>query len=536
MAALMNSETSNKGKNENVAIINARDAQKVRKIFQENKIFDNSRRLKKISEGRIAIPLKDSIDLDPVIEHLCKIGITIETDILKLPLSKTALSRTPYDVMVGTICGLMGDISTLVKDIPTHWERHGDLVVFPVNTFTHPTWQSWGPRLWQAVATSLRCSRLAQKGTISSNGYRSPQVVLLLGESGWVEHVDNGIRYTYDLTKCMFSAGNITEKMRVAGFNCAGETVVDLYAGIGYFTLPYLVHAKAAHVHACEWNPDAVEALQKSLVLNRVCDKCTVYQGDNRETCPKNIADRVNLGLIPSSEEGWPVACRALKSSGGFLHIHSNVTSKHSNNPDCSGNQGDSIVKSDSSKCFKGKNKEYFGNFGDTDSKAVSLTSLEFSNNHVKSDSSECLNSSGNLGGISDIEEAMYHRNVCDNETMLSNDVGNILSNENACTNQDNTKEIILHSENFCEDLASLKRTCSRNIKNNQFSANEISRRDWRFWAEDVAQKISRLCTEVRDDKYLWTVDIQHIEHVKSYAPHINHLVLDLECRPTKCE
>ena len=29
----------------------------------------------------------------------------------------------------------------------------------------------------------------------------------------------------------MFSAGNITEKLRVASFNCSGETVVDLYAG-----------------------------------------------------------------------------------------------------------------------------------------------------------------------------------------------------------------------------------------------------------------------------------------------------------------
>lgn len=35
----------------------------------------------------------------------------------------------------------------------------------------------------------------------------------------------------------------------------------------------------------------------------------------------------VNLGLIPSSEDSWPVACRLLKrTTGGLLHIH-NVTS-----------------------------------------------------------------------------------------------------------------------------------------------------------------------------------------------------------------
>lgn len=51
--------------------------------------------------------------------------------------------------------------------------------------------------------------------------------------------------------------------------------------GIGYFTLPYLVHAKAAHVHACEWNPYAVKALQRNLQINGVSDRCTIHQGDN---------------------------------------------------------------------------------------------------------------------------------------------------------------------------------------------------------------------------------------------------------------
>lgn len=46
-------------------------------------------------------------------------------------------------------------------------------------------------------------------------------------------------RYEFDVTKCMFSAGNITEKLRVSKFDCRGETVVDLYAGeiIGFFSL-----------------------------------------------------------------------------------------------------------------------------------------------------------------------------------------------------------------------------------------------------------------------------------------------------------
>ena len=66
----------------------------------------------------------------------------------------------------------------------------------------------------------------------------------------------------------MFSAGNGTEKKRVAQMNSRGMVIVDLYAGIGYFTLPYLVHGLAKFVHACEWNPDAVAALRRNLAEN----------------------------------------------------------------------------------------------------------------------------------------------------------------------------------------------------------------------------------------------------------------------------
>lgn len=136
-------------------------------------------------------------------------------------------------------------------------------------------------------------------------------------------------RYQWDVTKCMFSIGNITEKLRIANFDCSNEIVVDLFAGIGYFVLPYLIHAKAKHVHACEMNPASVEALKGNLKSNKVEDRCTIYFGDNRTTAPTNVADRVNLGLIPSSELSWETACRALKDeTGGILHVHANIDSK----------------------------------------------------------------------------------------------------------------------------------------------------------------------------------------------------------------
>lgn len=80
--------------------------------------------------------------------------------------------------------------------------------------------------------------------------------------------------------------GNITEKIRMSKLSCRGETVVDLFAGIGYFTLPLLKHADAACVHTCDWNEHAVEALKAGAKRNSVEDRCHVHFGDNREVSP----------------------------------------------------------------------------------------------------------------------------------------------------------------------------------------------------------------------------------------------------------
>ncbi len=97
----------------------------------------------------------------------------------------------------------------------------------------------------------LRAIRLQQDG--AAHGFvvvcRDSQAELLLGEDGWVEHKESGVTFCLDATKCMFSSGNVTERTRMGRLKAAaGETVVDLFAGIGYYTLPLLAKAGAAKV------------------------------------------------------------------------------------------------------------------------------------------------------------------------------------------------------------------------------------------------------------------------------------------------
>ena len=223
-----------------------------------------------------------------------------------------------------------GDLS-LLNSLPKKWEKHGDLIVLPTNSFEE--WVDYfGPELWTIVAKSLGGQRLAIKGEISGPE-RRPNTKLLLGESSWVTHREHGINYSFDVTKSMFSAGNLHERGRIGDFDCSGETILDLYAGIGYYTLPLLVRGGAKHVHSCEWSEDAIHALKYNLKANNVAERCTVHAGDNRLAVIDSgsaaevlgSCDRVMLGLLPSSENGWALALAALKPEGGWLHLHGNA-------------------------------------------------------------------------------------------------------------------------------------------------------------------------------------------------------------------
>ncbi|XP_029917683.1 tRNA wybutosine-synthesizing protein 2 homolog [Myripristis murdjan] len=391
-------------------------AQQFRKRLQSRGALDLRFRLQRDSDGTVLLPVSPSclsqVDLQTLRRSVASESVCEIVWSQALQQSKRERGRTSGNKLVRILQELLeshGERWTedLNEDVPHSCQRHGDLVLLGDACFSLPVWKKTGQELWSAVARGLGAERLAKMSRISRDGFRSPVVTMLLGEHSWVTHVDNGVRYEFDVTKSMFSAGNITEKLRVAKFDCRGETVVDLYAGIGYFTLPYLVHAGASHVHACEWNPDAVDALRKNLQGNGVSDRCTVHQGDNRQLPLSDLADRVNLGLIPSSEEGWPVACRLLKkTTGGILHIHQNVTSP--------------------------------------------------------------LPSTAVIPAVDDAA--------------------------------------------------------------NRAPGKKTDRGVWQAWADDTASRIASLLKDIGGAP--WKTNIQHIEHVKSYAPHVHHVVLDLECRP----
>ena len=149
---------------------------------------------------------------------------------------------------------------------------------------------------------------------------RRPDCEVLAGTVGEVCHRENGYRYFLDPTKVMFAQGNLPEKRRMAlltGQAGGTERVADMFAGIGYFSIP--MAGAGAVVHAMEINPAAFGYLEKNLAENGLEGRVTASCGDCRDLL-SGTYDRIVMGHFDAIRF-LPDALSHVKP-GSVIHLH----------------------------------------------------------------------------------------------------------------------------------------------------------------------------------------------------------------------
>jgi len=148
---------------------------------------------------------------------------------------------------------------------------------------------------------------------------REPDVTVVAGDGDTeTVHTEHGTRYALDLADVMFSPGNKAERKRMGDAIAPDERVFDMFAGIGYFTLP--MARAGARVTATEINPTSFRYLLENAKLNDVHDRVDLYRADCRDVAGGVSADRVVMGYYDAHE--YLDAALAALEPGGILHMH----------------------------------------------------------------------------------------------------------------------------------------------------------------------------------------------------------------------
>ena len=140
-------------------------------------------------------------------------------------------------------------------------------------------------------------------------------------------HKENGCRYRLDLEKVYFNPRLAGERARVAAqvarsVNAEVE-VLDMFAGVGAFSIQVAKRAPQSHVTAIDINPDAIRYLRENTRLNRVSN-IDAIGGDIREVYGnfRDKADRIIMNLPKSAYLFLREALSMLKPQGGIIHFY----------------------------------------------------------------------------------------------------------------------------------------------------------------------------------------------------------------------
>lgn len=215
---------------------------------------------------------------------------------------------------------LLRDLGPHVAEaLPDGYQRLGRVLVVRLPESLRPHFAQVGEayRAELGVATVVR-----RRGPVSGE-WRAPDLEVISGAGTETEVTSEGVRYRFDAARVMFSEGNRSERSREGRLVGPGETVADLFAGIGYFTIPAALPGRASVVHAVEQNPESHRYLRENLRLNHVEGRVRAYLGDCRTVdLPLGTFDRVLLGLLPSALPYVPRAVSLVRPEGGWLHVH----------------------------------------------------------------------------------------------------------------------------------------------------------------------------------------------------------------------
>jgi tRNA (guanine37-N1)-methyltransferase len=212
----------------------------------------------------------------------------------------------------------------LLASLPRAIDLVGDMAIIEVP----PELDAHKSIIGEAVLKAHKNVRtvLAKAGAVSGT-YRLREFSIIAGEPKTETiHKEYGCQYYVDLAKAYFSPRLSYEHNRVASLVKEGETVIDLFAGVGPFSILISKTHENVKVYAVDVNPHAVEFLKKNVRLNRVEGKVYPILGDAKQIVEQRlsgVADRVVMNLPEKAVEFVDAASEAIKPTGGIVHFYS---------------------------------------------------------------------------------------------------------------------------------------------------------------------------------------------------------------------
>jgi tRNA (guanine37-N1)-methyltransferase len=190
---------------------------------------------------------------------------------------------------------IIGDIAVI--RVPASLEKHSQIVaeaIMEIHKHVKSVWKQTTP---------------------VSGDFRLRGLKLVAGEERTeTVYREFGCVFKVDIKRCYFSPRLSYERMRIARLVSPGEVVVNMFAGVGCYSILIAKHSQVQKVYSIDINPAAFEYMKENIRINRVDDKVVPILGDAGKVIDERlkwVADRV---LMPLPERAYEFLEHALKT------------------------------------------------------------------------------------------------------------------------------------------------------------------------------------------------------------------------------
>lgn len=272
--------------------VNKKKGEQVRKVLMEMGVLDTSMRIGS-DEQYIYIPLTSDVDLAEL--SLEDIQVTEhEFKLHEKPATlENILGRTPSYEIIGNIALLESDETDL--------ERTADALL--------------------KVQPHIR-TVLAALSPVEGE-FRTRRFTFVKGDNTTqTVHKEYGCKYVIDMEKAYFTPRLGTERSRILEQIKDGQTVVDMFAGVGPFSILIGKNRTSCRVVAIDKNPEAVKFLRHNIELNAVTNVEAV-EGDAKEEVQRyiGVADHIIMNLPHTAQEFLDTAM-VVSKPGTVIHYY----------------------------------------------------------------------------------------------------------------------------------------------------------------------------------------------------------------------
>ena len=205
----------------------------------------------------------------------------------------------------------------LEQDLPRKWKKIGDIIILDLSKID----KEKRNKIAQTYAHILGAKTVIQKNKISGELRKPEDTNILYGKDTITEISEYGIRYKLDLAEIMWSPGNTGWRSALSGPEKVSEfyrfnkpkTIIDYFAGIGYFSIQMAKGYPEAEIIAIDKNPKSVEYLSLNAKNNSV-ENMKIINDDCRNVEMK--ADVIHLGYIGNTIDFMEHAHNCLNEHG----------------------------------------------------------------------------------------------------------------------------------------------------------------------------------------------------------------------------